>query len=92
MLVVIAILLAGIGRRERSRYSLDGLLPQGSASASGRIVQIMAMLTVLSVAPGMLMMVDELQPLRDRAVLPALGSRPAEHAGQSDPDQPRRCS
>lgn len=36
---------------------LGDLLPEGSASVSGRLVQIMAMLTVLSVAPGLLMMV-----------------------------------
>jgi flagellar biosynthetic protein FliP len=36
---------------------LGSLIPNGSASASGRIIQIVAMLTVLSVAPGLLIMV-----------------------------------
>jgi flagellar biosynthetic protein FliP len=54
---VIAILLAGTAGAAAQSLSLDGLLPQGGASASGRIIQIMAMLTVLSVAPGILMMV-----------------------------------
>ena len=55
---VIAILLAGTAGAAAQSFSLDGLLPQGGgASASGRIIQIMAMLTVLSVAPGILMMV-----------------------------------
>jgi flagellar biosynthesis protein FliP len=35
---------------------LDGLIPQGSASTSGQIIQMLAMLTVLSIAPGILMM------------------------------------
>ncbi|MDQ2079437.1 flagellar type III secretion system pore protein FliP [Xanthobacteraceae bacterium Astr-EGSB] len=36
---------------------LGALMPQGSGSASGRIIQIVAMLTVLSLAPGLLIMV-----------------------------------
>lgn len=36
---------------------LRELIPQGDASAAGRIVQMMALLTVLSVAPGLLIMV-----------------------------------
>ncbi len=36
---------------------LGALLPQGSGSATGRIVQMAAVLTVLSVAPGLLVMV-----------------------------------
>ena len=36
---------------------LNSLLPPGNGSTSGRIVQLMALLTVLSVAPGLLMMV-----------------------------------
>ncbi|RDJ27884.1 flagellar biosynthetic protein FliP [Bosea caraganae] len=51
------LLLVAITGAQAQSLGLDGLLPGGSASASGRIVQIMAMLTVLSVAPGLLMMV-----------------------------------
>jgi len=36
---------------------LNSLLPPGNGSTSGRIVQLMALLTVLSVAPGLLIMV-----------------------------------
>ena len=37
--------------------SLSDLIPQGEGSTAGRIVQVMALLTVLSVAPGILIMV-----------------------------------
>ncbi len=36
---------------------LGAMLPQGSGSATGRIVQIAAVLTILSIAPGLLVMV-----------------------------------
>jgi flagellar biosynthetic protein FliP len=36
---------------------LDSILPPGDASASGRIVQLVILITVLSVAPGILIMV-----------------------------------
>lgn len=36
---------------------LSGLIPDGDASAAGRIIQIAALLTVLSIAPGLLIMV-----------------------------------
>ncbi|MFD1695819.1 flagellar type III secretion system pore protein FliP [Roseibium aestuarii] len=36
---------------------LSALLPEGEGSATGRIVQVIALLTVLSVAPGILIMV-----------------------------------
>ena len=36
---------------------LNSLIPQGSGSAAGRIIQLVALLTVLSVAPGLLVMV-----------------------------------
>ncbi len=36
---------------------LGAILPQGSGSATGRIVQIAAVLTILSIAPGLLVMV-----------------------------------
>jgi flagellar biosynthetic protein FliP len=36
---------------------LSTLLPQGQGSASGRIIQMVALLTVLSLAPGLLIMV-----------------------------------
>jgi flagellar biosynthetic protein FliP len=36
---------------------LDALLPPGNGAASGRIIQLVALLTVLSLAPGLLVMV-----------------------------------
>lgn len=36
---------------------LSSLVPQGSGTAAGRIIQLVALLTVLSVAPGLLVMV-----------------------------------
>ena len=36
---------------------LNALLPSGGASATGRVVQMVAILTVLSIAPGLLIMV-----------------------------------
>ncbi|KAF2990627.1 flagellar type III secretion system pore protein FliP [Methylocystis sp. MJC1] len=38
-------------------FDLNTLIPAGSASASGRIIQLVAALTVLSVAPGLLVTV-----------------------------------
>jgi flagellar biosynthesis protein FliP len=37
--------------------NLEGLIPAGEASVAGRILQMMVLVTVLSVAPGILMMV-----------------------------------
>ena len=36
---------------------LNSLIPAGGASASGRIIEMVALLTVLSIAPGLLIMV-----------------------------------
>src|SRR5208283_1665285 len=36
---------------------LGALIPSGGASASGRIIEMVALLTVLSIAPGLLIMV-----------------------------------
>ena len=36
---------------------LSAVLPQGGGTAAGRIIQLIALLTVLSVAPGLLVMV-----------------------------------
>jgi flagellar biosynthetic protein FliP len=38
-------------------FALDALLPSGGGAASGRIVQLLIILTVLSIAPGLLIMV-----------------------------------
>ncbi|MGE8129499.1 flagellar type III secretion system pore protein FliP [Methylobacterium sp. NPDC080182] len=38
-------------------FSLDQVLPPGNDSVSGRMIQIIALMTVLSIAPGLLVMV-----------------------------------
>ena len=44
---------AGAGdRREVPPSSLESLVPSGDPTAAGRIVQLIAVITVLSVAPG----------------------------------------
>lgn len=45
------------GAAQAQGLSLEGLIPQGTGSASGQIVQMLAVLTVLSIAPGLLIMV-----------------------------------
>ena len=39
------------------QVDLGALLPEGGGAATGRIIQLVALLTVLSVAPGLLIMV-----------------------------------
>ncbi|MFN4168878.1 MAG: flagellar type III secretion system pore protein FliP [Pannonibacter phragmitetus] len=58
LLTAVLLLLAGtVAAGAQALPDLSSLLPTGEASASGRIVQVIAMLTVLSVAPGILIMV-----------------------------------
>lgn len=58
LLTAILLLLAGTAAASAQALpDLSALLPEGEASASGRIVQVLALLTVLSVAPGILIMV-----------------------------------
>lgn len=45
------------GAAQAQGLSLEGLIPLGTGSASGQIVQMLAVLTVLSIAPGLLIMV-----------------------------------
>ncbi len=49
----------GVGAAAAQSRGLDlsQLLPEGTGSASGRIIQFVAMITVLSLAPGLLIMV-----------------------------------
>jgi len=56
--VAVAIFLGGVGQVAAAEaLDLGALLPGGSVSASGRIVQLFGALTVLSIAPGLLIMV-----------------------------------
>jgi flagellar biosynthesis protein FliP len=54
-----AALLLGLMSASASAQTIDlgSLIPGGGASATGRIIQLVAILTILSVAPGLLIMV-----------------------------------
>ena len=54
---VLLVLLAGTSGAVAQIPSLDSLVPSGDPTAAGRIVQLIAAITVLSVAPGLLIMV-----------------------------------
>lgn len=57
---LLILLLLGLGTVHATAQqlpSLEELLPQGDASAAGRIIQFVILITVLSVAPGILVMV-----------------------------------
>ncbi|MGH6860264.1 MAG: flagellar type III secretion system pore protein FliP [Phyllobacterium sp.] len=53
----LVILLCSTGSAWAQASVLEGLLPAGNGSASGQIIQMLAALTVLSIAPGLLIMV-----------------------------------
>ena len=50
-------LIVGLGAAQAQTQDLSVLIPQGAGSATGKIIQIAVILTVLSVAPGLLVMV-----------------------------------
>jgi flagellar biosynthetic protein FliP len=59
-LAIIVLLLAGIAFAHSAfaqSPSLRDLLPPGDGAATGRVLQLVALITVLSVAPGLLIMV-----------------------------------
>src|SRR5690606_19037663 len=57
LIITGALLMLGAGGASAQIPDLREMIPQGDASAAGRIVQMLALLTVLSVAPGLLIMV-----------------------------------
>jgi flagellar biosynthetic protein FliP len=57
LILIAAIFLMAPVAAEAQGLNLEGLLPAGEATVSGRMVQIILVVTVLSVAPGLLMMV-----------------------------------
>jgi len=58
ILLIGALLLVGtLGASAQQLPGLEQLLPPGDASAAGRMVQLVLLITVLSVAPGILIMV-----------------------------------
>ncbi len=54
---VLALTAAAGGALAQSAPSLESLIPPGDGSATARIIQLFAVVTVLSVAPGLLIMV-----------------------------------
>ena len=48
---------AGVALAQDVGLDLSALLPEGAGSASGRIIQFVALITVMSLAPGLLIMV-----------------------------------
>ena len=57
LLLALVLLLVSTAVAMAQTPDLNALLPQGSGSAAARIIQLVALLTVLSVAPGLLIMV-----------------------------------
>ena len=57
MLLALAVIPLFAAAAHAQVPDLSTLIPAGDASASGRIVQLVAVLTVLSIAPGLLIMV-----------------------------------
>ncbi len=55
--LVLGILLAACCTAAAQTLDLNNLLPQAGGTATGRIVQLVGLLTVLSIAPGLLVMV-----------------------------------
>jgi flagellar biosynthetic protein FliP len=54
---LLALAAAPGGALAQALPSLQGLIPPGDGSATGRIIQLVVLITVLSVAPGLLIMV-----------------------------------
>jgi flagellar biosynthesis protein FliP len=55
--IILAFLIVSTTSALAQAPDLNSLIPQGSGSAAARIIQLVALLTVLSVAPGLLIMV-----------------------------------
>lgn len=57
LLVGLIFILASAAAASAQTPDLNALIPSGGGTAAGRIIQLVALLTVLSVAPGLLVMV-----------------------------------
>ena len=55
--LVLALVIVSATAASAQVPDLNSLIPQGSGTVASRIIQIVALLTVLSVAPGLLVMV-----------------------------------
>ena len=64
----------------------------GQAGATSRLVQLTALITVLSLAPSLLVMVHRVHPHRHRAVAAAQRPRRPGHAAEHGADRACRCS
>lgn len=56
-LLLVALLLAPSAAAAAEGLDLNALLPAGAGSSSGKIIQLLGALTILSIAPGLLIMV-----------------------------------
>jgi flagellar biosynthetic protein FliP len=57
LLLALVLLVAGAWGADAQIPSIESLVPSGDPTAAGRIIQLIAVITVLSVAPGLLIMV-----------------------------------
>ena len=57
LLVIVLVVVSASASAHAQTIDLSSLIPNGEASATARMLQIVAVLTVLSVAPGLLIMV-----------------------------------
>jgi flagellar biosynthetic protein FliP len=57
LILAVLLLIATAAAAHAQTVDLGSLIPGGNASATGRIIQLVAILTILSVAPGLLIMV-----------------------------------
>ena len=55
--LAVAVLVLFAGTASAQTFDLNNVLPQTGGTATGRIVQLVGLLTVLSIAPGLLVMV-----------------------------------
>ncbi len=80
LLLVLLLLVTMPGLQPPRGFNLEGLLPSaGEQTVSGRMVQIILVVTMLSVAPGLLMMVTcftRFVIVLDACCAPAWGCRP----------------
>ncbi len=91
--LLLAVLLLGVDPALAQKIpSLSDLVPAGDGTASGRMLQLVLVITVLSVAPGLLDHGDLFHPLRAGAVVPARRAWPADHARPTSSSSALRCS
>lgn len=70
-IIALVLILAGATGVAAQTPDLNSLLPAGGGTAAGRIIQLVALLTVLSVAPGLLVMaLAQMQGKTPGGVLP----------------------